>query len=420
MASLNGSEPGVSSLADALDQVLRFGALLMRAGDAAFRVRAEMGEVARALGIEELSVQLGLGGVTASARRGAEVATRVREIGPPGVSSQRIEALVGLARSLAAGTAPAALASALDTIESAPPRHPPARTVPAIAVACGCFAVLNGAGPLECVAAALGGGVGQGLRALLHRRHVNPYAVTAVCAFAAAGTYSLLSAAAREVGLSAEPPTIGFISSVLFLVPGFPLVTSLLDVMQHQTAAAVSRLAYAVMLLLAAVLGVAGVITWVGSTVDAPPALALGPAALFAVRAVASFAGACGFAMLFQGSWRNVVHVGLLAIVGNETRLVLRDAGLALALATFAGSFVLGVVASLTLRSSGEPRVTLTIPGVLMMVPGLLAFRTIVLFDRGEVLAALQSGVAVIFVLAAMAMGLAAARFATEPRWLRE
>ncbi|MBK7972968.1 MAG: threonine/serine exporter family protein [Deltaproteobacteria bacterium] len=336
------------------------------------------------------------------------------------MSSQRIEALVGLARSLAPGTSPRALAASLDAIEAAPLRHSLRSIVPAIALACGSFAVLNGGGPFEVAASALGGGAGQALRAQLHRRRVNQYAVTALCAFTAAGVYSLLFAAARHAGWSVERPTVGFISSVLFLVPGFPLVTSLLDVMQHQTTAAVSRLAYATMLLLAAVLGVAGVIAWVGTSVDAPPALALGPIALFAVRAAASFVGACGFAILFQGSWRNVLHVGLLAIVGNETRLVLRDAGLALALATFAGAFALGVAASLTLRSSGEPRVILTIPGVLMMVPGLYAFRTIVLFDRGEILAALQAGISVIFVLAAMAMGLAAARFATQPRWLRE
>ena len=35
----------------------------------------------------------------------------------------------------------------------------------------------------------------------------------------------------------------GFIFSVLFLVPGFPLVASLLDLVQHQTVAAIARLA---------------------------------------------------------------------------------------------------------------------------------------------------------------------------------
>ena len=38
---------------------------------------------------------------------------------------------------------------------------------------------------------------------------------------------------------------VGFISSVLFLVPGFPLVAALLDLVQHQTTAGIARLFYA-------------------------------------------------------------------------------------------------------------------------------------------------------------------------------
>jgi len=54
------------------------------------------------------------------------------------------------------------------------------------------------------------------------------------------------------------------------------------------------------------------------------------------------------------------------------------------------------------------------------MTPGLYAFQTIVMLNQGEVLTALQAGANFCFVVGAMAMGLAAARFMTERRWLVE
>ena len=55
-----------------------------------------------------------------------------------------------------------------------------------------------------------------------------------------------------------------------------------------------------------------------------------------------------------------------------------------------------------------------------MMVPGLYAIETLVQCNQGEILAALRSAVLVVFVVGAMSMGLAVARFLSQPVWLRE
>ena len=62
-----------------------------------------------------------------------------------------------------------------------------------------------------------------------------PEAVTAVCAVIASGLYCLIMLAFAGVGLAVPRHAAGFISSALFLVPGFPLVGGLLDLLQHQT-----------------------------------------------------------------------------------------------------------------------------------------------------------------------------------------
>ncbi len=43
---------------------MRFGALMLRAGNAAFRVRQWMGTIAHAMGIDALAVHVVLGGMT--------------------------------------------------------------------------------------------------------------------------------------------------------------------------------------------------------------------------------------------------------------------------------------------------------------------------------------------------------------------
>ena len=59
-------------------------------------------------------------------------------------------------------------------------------------------------------------------------------------------------------------------------------------------------------------------------------------------------------------------------------------------------------------------------PEVIMMVSGLYAFETLVYFNQGEIFKALAAGVLVGFAGGAIAFGLAAARFISEPEWLRE
>src|SRR5215468_4061323 len=89
--------PSSAMPVEMLEELLRYGAQLLRAGDTAFRVRQLMGVVARSMGFDALSVQLGLGNIVASGRRGSERVTAVCEVGASGVNTRRISALAELA-----------------------------------------------------------------------------------------------------------------------------------------------------------------------------------------------------------------------------------------------------------------------------------------------------------------------------------
>jgi uncharacterized membrane protein YjjP (DUF1212 family) len=407
-------------LREALDVVLRFGQLMLRAGDTAFRVHDAMTALARRLGIESLSVQIALDGMTATARRDGELVTITREIGPPGINAWRISALEKLARETGTGLTPQTLAKALDAIESAPPLRSIATVAIGIGLASGAFSYLNGGDTLGAAMAVAAGGLGQALRALLLRRRRNQYAATALTTVVTAGFYC---AGIASFGAGGFGPghAAGFIFSVLFLVPGFPLVAALLDIVQHKPVAALSRLFYAVMILLASAIGLSAVAAVAGlaATVAPPAAYGVDPVTL-ALRALASLLAGFGFAALYNSSTRTVLAVGVLSLIGNELRLALHDFGMPLPPATFLGALAVGLLASLVEARLHEPRITLTVPSIIIMTPGLYAFQTIVMLNQGQVLTALQAGANFCFVVGAMAMGLAAARFMTERRWLVE
>ena len=407
----NGACP---TAGDALEVLLWFGTSMLRAGSTAFRTREWMEVVALKLGFEAISVGLTIESITASVRRDGEWSTLVREIGPLGVNAWRIGELEHLAKTLGPAPAPQYIASRLAEIDTAAPRYSNLETAAAVGVACGGFAFLNGGAVLEVIAAAAGGGLGQWLRLRLIRLRLNQYGVAALSAVAASASYVAIAALAAHLGLGIADQPGGFISSVLFLIPGFPLVAALMDLLQFQTAAAVTRLAYGTMILLAAAFGLSIVIAFAGLNLTPQPPHELAYPVKLLLRAAASFGGACGFALLYNSSARTLLAVGFIAMGANELRLALYDVGMKLAPATFFGAIAVGLAASLFDRRPHVPRIAITVPGVIVMVPGVYAFQMIVLFNRGQMLDALQASASCGFVMGAMAMGLAAARFISQ------
>jgi uncharacterized membrane protein YjjB (DUF3815 family) len=197
---------------------------------------------------------------------------------------------------------------------------------------------------------------------------------------------------------------------VLFLVPGFPLIAALFDLLQQQTIAALSRLAHGMMILLTVALGLSIVITIAGIDLARQPVPELAYSLKLIFQAIASFVAGSAFAMLFNSPPRTVLAAGLLALVANDLRLVLHDMGMMLAPAAFFAALAAGLVALMMERRFRISRMAMTVAPTVIMIPGLYAFEMIVLFNRGQMLDALQASASFGFVVGALAMGLATAR----------
>lgn len=408
-----------SSLAAALDALLRFGALMLRSGEAAFRVREDMVLLAPRLGIERFAMLISVTTLTASGWRGAEQLTLVQHVGPLGINSARLGALERLVHDCPPVLTASDLLARLDKVETGTPQHPVLIVAAGVGLASAAFAWLNGGNALEMLAAFVACLGGQALRSKMLGHRLNQYVVAFVCGVAAAGFYSLAAAVLGKAGL-AHGHGIGVVAAALFLVPGFPLVAALLDMLQDQIPAALARLAYGLLLLTCAAIGLGVVIAFVGLPAHAasPPPLDLATRLL--LRGVLSFAGGLGFALLYNTPWRTALTVGVLALVGNELRLALEDAGAGQPAATFAGALSVGLLASLVQHRLRERRIEITVPGIIIMVPGSAALQSFVLFSRGDTLGGLQAAVLAVFVVGAMALGLSVARFVSERKWLYE
>jgi uncharacterized membrane protein YjjP (DUF1212 family) len=396
-----------SASSEAMEVLLDFGASMMRAGNTATRTREWIEAVARKIGFDTTSISLSLDSITASARRSGERVTAMREIGPPGINVWRIAELEELAR---AAVSTNEIATRLEEIELSKPLYSTALTAAAVGVASGAFAFLNGAAAPEMIAAAIGGGFGQWFRAWLSRRHLNQYGTSALSAIVASGIYVLAAALAQRAGFELLHYPSGFIASILFLIPGFPLIAALFDLLRYQTVAAVSRFAYGAMILLAVALGLSIVIAVGGIDITRQPPLELAYPLKVLLRAIASFVAACAFAMLFNTPARAVLMAGLLALVANGLRLFLNDMGMMLAPAAFFAALLIGLVALSVNERFKVPRLALTVAPIVIMIPGVYVFEMIVLFNRGQMLEALQASAVCGFAIGALAMGLASAR----------
>jgi len=216
---------------------------------------------------------------------------------------------------------------------------------------------------------------------------------------------------AQRAGVELLHYPSGFIASVLFLIPGFPLIAALFDLLQHQTVAAVSRFAYGLMILLAVALGLSIVIEVGNVDIARQPPLDLAYPLMLLLRAVVSFVAACAFAMVFNTPLRAVLMAGLLALVANGLRMTLNDMGMMLAPAAFFAAFLIGLVALGVDERFNIPRLAMTVAPIVIMIPGVYVFEMIVLFNRGQMQQALQASAVCGFAIGGLAMGLATARF---------
>jgi uncharacterized membrane protein YjjP (DUF1212 family) len=414
-------------LSQKISCLLLYGDMMLRSGTVGFRVRESVERLGRAMGLHHVTLDLAFDSITLAAgddptneARTGETLTLVRRVSSYGINTYRLSALERLGLDAKPGLTPSEVLASLAEVDRSPPLRANITVMFAVALACAAFAYLNQGDPSAMVAAAIGGAIGQGLRMRLLRQKFNQFVVTALCAILASTIYCLIALALARLGLGSLRHASGFVSSVLFLVPGFPLVAAAVDLVQDDLSVGVTRLAYGMMLVLAGGFGIS-VVAGAGSlSAEAPPPWVINPTVASILWEIATFVGACGFSVLYNSNWPTVFMVGVLALAGNNLRFALHGWGMSLSSATFLGAFTVGLLATMVKPVMQVPRIAVTVPGIIIMVPGTLTYEAIIHFEKGDIASAMANALPAGFVLGAMALGLAAARLVTDRAWLHD
>ena len=132
-----------------------------------------------------------------------------------------------------------------------PLKYPPMLVVGMIGLSCASFAHLSGGDWVICVITFFASAVGMFVRQVLSKRHYNPRIVFAMTSFVA----SLISGLSLKYQWGNDPQ-VALASSVLLLVPGFPLINSLADILKGYINMGIGRWTVATILTFGACLGI--------------------------------------------------------------------------------------------------------------------------------------------------------------------
>lgn len=401
------------------DVVMRLGALMLSSGASSARVRDSMERTAHAVGIDDLHCRVGMNDIVATASRGQMFRTRVAEVRRPGVDATKITELKRLTNTLEPGTSPRDVQQRLDAIDRLPHRYPEALRVVAAALACAAFALLNNGGWQEFVAVGVAAAAGQWVRMLIHRFRTNEFLIVFVSAVTALLVYLAVAELFTLIGLPGAQHDAALTSAVLYLVPGFALVTGALDLARLDLNAGIARVVYAALILLATGTAVWGIAAVFQTTVTQTASPQFDEPLLSLMRLAAGFVGVLGFALLFSTPWTIALAAAALGAIANVGRLYLVDAGVIAPAAAALAALAVGLGAYLVSDRLRAARVTITVPAVLIMVPGAASYRSIAGVIDGDTVAAIQNGFTAVFVVVALAIGLTVARVLTEREWSR-
>lgn len=427
-----GGEPGAQSLAQSEESlepvslieqsgaIIRTGQMMLAAGTASYRVKQAMRAVAQSVGIDRHANQVAMTDLSTTSHRGRIFRTEVAENRSFHVNADRLTRLDRMRRTLPARTTAAEVHRALDEIEARPPLYPDVANAAFAGIACAAFAVLNNALPIEVLVVFLAAFAGQGTRRLVSNRGFNNFGATLAAAIVASSAYV---AGIALIGLLAgglETHAAGYISSVLFLLPGFALITGALDMAKMDLEAGIQRIAYGTMITLAASVSVWAISLM--STLNTRPrvddqtSLALN----VVVWALASAMGVWGFASMFNSPMRLAFLAAGIGAVANTLRLLGVEQGIPIQAATALACLIVGALGAWVAGNGRYPVITLTVPAVLVMIPGVAAHESLVSVNEGDYTGAVSGILLVVLVVLAIMVGLVVAKLLFDREWAFE
>lgn len=303
----------------------------------------------------------------------------------------------------------------LDTIEHIPSFYSSAKLGLAAALACSAFTFLLGGGIVEMLLVFIAAGIGNYIRTRMIHRHFTLLLNISVSISVACLIYALCLKFAQVMFNVSSVHEPGYICSILFIIPGFPFITSGIDLAKLDLRSGIERLTYSSIIVL-----VATVFAWIMALIlnltpsDFTP-IHMNAVLRLVLRIIASFCGVLGFSFMFNSSLKMAGTAALIGCLANTLRLELVDfTAMPAAAAAFIGALTAGLLASVIKKNSGYPRITLTVPSIVIMVPGLYLYKAIYNFGIMSLSDAVTWFISAVMIIIALPLGLIFARILTD------
>jgi uncharacterized membrane protein YjjP (DUF1212 family) len=238
------------NIKEAEEMLLNVGTLLMSSGASTGRVRNTVNRIADALGynIELLITNRSL--MLKVIDEGEHFIASLKRTSPHGVNFRVVSGISRMSwRVVEENWSIARINTELDRLVALP-HYPRLIILPAVALAGSSFCALFGGKGIELVVTFVATFVGLFVRQEALKKRFNPFVSIFFAAFAA----SLLSGLSVKLGFGSSPD-LAFATSVLFLVPGVPLINSFTDMIDGNILNGIVRGIHGLIIALAIALG---------------------------------------------------------------------------------------------------------------------------------------------------------------------
>ena len=334
----------------------RVGLIMLSCGTGAWRVRTSMNKLSKELGVT-CTVDVGLMSIEFNCFDGNDCISQSLSIAHTGVNTSKLYRMEQFVESFPKEEAHLTgeeIHKRLDEIEKIHALYSPAKLGLAAALACCAFTFLLGGGPVEMILAFIAAGIGNVIRTKLIKHHFTLFLNIAVSISAACLMYAICLKAAEIFFHVPAVHEAGYICSMLFIIPGFPFITSGIDLAKLDLRSGLERLTYSIIIVL-----VATMFAWImAMLLRLQPqdftSVNLSDVSRLVLRLIASFCGVFGFSIMFNSSIPMAATAALIGSVANTLRLELVDfTGIPAVAAAFIGALTAGLLASFIKKNNG-------------------------------------------------------------------
>lgn len=406
-----------SGLIEKASVIGRVGLIMLSCGTGAWRVRTSMNRLSKELHVT-CTVDVGLMSIEFNCFDGKDCVSQSLSIANTGVNTSklyRMEQFVDNFPKEDAHLTGEEIHKRLDEIEKIHTLYSPVKLGLAAALACCGFTFLLGGGPIEMLFAFIAAGVGNIVRTKLIKHHFTLFLNIAASISIACLVYAICFNVAESVFGIAHVHEAGYICSMLFIIPGFPFITSGIDLAKLDLRSGLERLTYSIIIIL-----VATMFAWIMALLlKLQPqdftTIHMSKILLLVLRIITSFCGVFGFSIMFNSSIPMAATAACIGAVANTLRLELIDfTHMPYSVAAFIGALTAGLLASFIKSNNGYPRISLTVPSIVIMVPGLYLYRAIYNFGIMSLTEAVSWFSLAIMIIMALPLGLIFARILTD------